>query len=382
MDGSAVFYLNMSGESALHRRRLDGILRFARPLGWKVETLEWTKTNQRSVRRLIGARKPVGCIMECWSVEHALPPQFFGKLPVVYFDPPHKPAWRGATTVDCDNAAIADAAFHELSSGRPAAYAAVSCFSGDVFRWPNERLDAFVERCRKVGRECPVFSFPAQLQREQRECATRLAKWVAALPPHCALFAVNDWSAKLTATALAEAGRLLPRDATLVGADDSAAKTEPPGSKISSIRIDFEMSGYLAAKTLAEQTADATYGPLFVERRESTRGRGRREPYVLPAIEIIRREACDGLTAAALAAKFPGSRKHFERRFREAMGHSILNEILLVRLQRVGELLARTAMPISTICDSCGFSSNIALHKLFRSRTGMSMRDWRKKHRI
>ena len=99
-------------------------------------------------------------------------------------------------------------------------------------------------------------------------------------------------------------------------------------------------------------------------------------------VEIIRSEACNGLTASVLIAKFPGSRGHFERRFREAMGHSVLDEILLVRLQRAGELLAGTDMPISAIADFCGFRTHIALHKFFRSRTGMTMGAWRKKHRI
>ena len=105
------------------------------------------------------------------------------------------------------------------------------------------------------------------------------------------------------------------------------------------MKIDFELSGYLAARMLAERLRGAatplppaSYGPLLVDRRESTRGRGRRDPHILRAVEIIRREACDGLGAAALAARVPGSRKHFERRFREAMGHSVLAEILDVRL--------------------------------------------------
>ena len=122
----------------------------------------------------------------------------------------------------------------------------------------------------------------------------------------------------------------------------------------------------------------AAFGPLCVLRGDSTRGRGRRDPHVLEAVGIIRREACEGLTAAALAARVPGSRKHFERRFREAMGHSILDEILHVRLERVCTLLAQTDMPIGAIPDFCGFDCPRTLHALFQSRFHTSMRDWRK----
>ena len=98
------------------------------------------------------------------------------------------------------------------------------------------------------------------------------------------------------------------------------------------------------------------------------------------AVEIIRRKAAAGLTARALAARMPGSRKHFERRFREAMGHSVLEEILHVRLERVKTVLVRGDVPIGVVAAACGFSSDIELKRLFRRRTGMSMREWRARH--
>ena len=194
---------------------------------------------------------------------------------------------------------------------------------------------------------------------------------------------------------MASAGRSFPRSATLVGVD--AAEVPEDGLRIpaiSSVKIDFELSGYLAAKTLTRMLAagnakDArgdgafpaaaplSFGPLLCIRRQSTRGRGRHEPWVMKAVEMIRGEACDGLTATALAARFPVSRKLFELRFREAVGHSVLNEILHVRMERVFELLRRPDFPIGAIADFCGFQSDRELRSLFLARTGTSMRAWR-----
>ena len=95
---------------------------------------------------------------------------------------------------------------------------------------------------------------------------------------------------------------------------------------------------------------------------------------------MIRREACAGLTAEALAARFPGSRRLFELRFREAMGRSVLDEILHVRMQKVQTLLADMDIPIGAIADFCGFRSDRALRKLFLAREGMSMAAWRRLH--
>jgi transcriptional regulator GlxA family with amidase domain len=124
--------------------------------------------------------------------------------------------------------------------------------------------------------------------------------------------------------------------------------------------------------------AIATFGPLCVLRRESTRGRGRRDPRILEAAEMIRREASEGLTAAALAKRFGCSRRLFEIRFREAMGHSVLDEILHVRLEHAQALLAHGDMPVAAVADFCGFGSERQMRRIFLASTGMSPREWRR----
>ena len=389
----------------LRRRRLSGIRRFAKAHGWDVATLSPEEATPEAVRDAIARSHAVGCVVECWMAHYDLPPRVFGSVPVVYFNPPERRKWRGAAKVVCDEAAIARAAFDELSAGLPSCYAVTAKNPTRHAPWARERIAVFRACCRTVDKPCHVF--PERIGEDEPQRVARLERWVAALPLHCAIFAVNDSSAEIAACALASAGRSLPRSATLVGAD--AAETPEdgrPASVLSSVRIDYEHSGYLAAKLLwtlkprsgdlKAQRADlkpegpfngcgdlvaATYGPLLVERRNSTRGRGRREPSILKAVEMIRREACDGLSVAALASRFPGSRRLFEMRFREAMGHSTLDEILQVRLERVFDLLARPDFPIGAIADFCGFGCGYELRKLFRARTGMSLRAWRRDRR-
>ena len=123
------------------------------------------------------------------------------------------------------------------------------------------------------------------------------------------------------------------------------------------------------------------FGPMMVVPRESTRGFGRREHRILPVVELIRREACNGLTAREAMKGINGSRRLFEMRFREAMGHSVLDEILSVRLERVCHLLSSTDTPIGAMAAFCGFKSDIALSKLFHRRFGISLLAWRKQNR-
>jgi LacI family transcriptional regulator len=204
---------------------------------------------------------------------------------------------------------------------------------------------------------------------------------VTTLPRHTAIFAVNDETALEVVAAAQKAHRAIPRELTLCGVDNVPSLCESSSPTVSSVQIDHERAGYMAARMIGEKTSGvATIGPMLVVRRESTAGRGRRDRFILDAIGRIRREACDGLTAADVAASYPGSRRTFERRFREAAGHSVLDEIMHVRLERVFAILSHREKLLGTIADFCGFGCEYELRKVFRARTGMSMREWRKRN--
>lgn len=420
-----ILYVDCSLQSGIDRRRLDGLCRYAATRKWSVEMLEHRDCSPAALRDALARFHPIGCAAECWCRETALRPPLFGSVPVVYFSPPNRPGWRDACGVSCDEAAVARMAFEELSSTNPPSYAVVS-FTPKR-RWARERVDAFLECCRKAGVDCGVSRFPLKSADGFPDCVRSMVPWVSSLPKRCAIFAVNDLCAIATAEALAAAGRSFPRTVTLVGADgdDPPAWDRETAETISSVRLDHEQAGYLAAKALGafaaneglrfaqnegsrklemegaacaanetflhcgaaapslppQEAPSFVFPPLLVERRKSTRGYGRREPRILEAMDMIRREACSGLTAKQLAGRFRGTRQLFDLRFREAMGHSPLDEIIHVRLERAMELLARPDFPISAIAAFCGFPSERVLQKHFRSRFHMSMRDWRKARR-
>ena len=411
-----ILYLERYDDADNHRRKLAGVMRFARTRKWEVEAVPAARWSPSGLPALL----------------RRLSPACFGKTPAVWLDPPEKLRWRGAPAVVCDNAAVARFAFRELAAGLPSCFAAVP--SHRLQRWSEERIAAFRALCAEAGATCHIFEGrtvrrgrPEDLERRR----ARLAAWLSTLPARCAVFAANDYSARDVALAARSVARSIPRELSLLGVDGMPDESgDATIRRLSSVRMDFELAGYLAARLLAEandgggyaandgrrcaandgggyaandggasrqMTNDdpvaiaaagrmslppqaAAFGPLCVLRGDSTRGRGRRDPHVLEAVGIIRCEACEGLTAASLAARVPGSRKHFERRFREAMGHSVLDEILHVRLQAVMDLLSRPEPPIGTIADFCGFGSQVELRIAFRARTGMSMRQWRKNH--
>ena len=387
-----VLYLHLSTNPVMHKRFLDGMRRFARTAGWRVEPVLIDGLSPAALREQVRRSGAIGCVRGSGrpSPHSAERPFFALDVPSILLEPSETDRRRSAGAVFCDNAAIAKAAFRELSAGHPPSYAAVSYWD-PLQRWAKKRIAAFCALCAEAGRECAVFPQPRLEAAEAR--LARLAEWAANLPSHVAIFAANDFTAVETAIALYSRHRPIPKTATLVGVDGSPERHDIPPSPvpISSVNVNFESAGFLAARMLwnilaqssHSSVADkATFGPLMVERRESTRGRGRRERFVLEAAEAIRREACDGLTAASIAARFPVSRKHFERRFREAIGHSVLDEILNIRLENVTTYLLRRDVAIDAIAGLCGFGSEIELRRLFRRRFGMSMSDWRARNAV
>ena len=385
---ATILYLGYNPDEEKHRRKLGGIRRYVRSRGWNLATVPRAECPPENVPALLAETKPDGCVCEC---SPPVPPPraaAFGRTPVVWLDPFVPVRARSAATVACDNEGVARAAFRELSAGLPPCCGIVP--SRMLAWWNEERAEAFRALCDKADLPCRIF--PGKRGEDVAVRIARLAAWLADMPRGCGVFAMNDFTAGDVIQAAGAISRRIPRDLALVGVDgmpEGGNDASPAG--LTSIQLDFESAGYTAARLLASRLdaaeppcgpETAFFGPFLVLRHKSTGGRGRREPQMLRAVEMIRREAADGLTAAALTARFPGSRKHFEQRFREATGHSVLDEILHVRLEKVKVLLARTRTPLGAVAPLCGFGSDTDLRRLFHRRTGASLREWRKAHAL
>lgn len=372
-----ILYVNFNecADAGMFRRRLDGIRRYATSRSIEVATLGRSDCSIEEVPAALARLRPMGCVVE----PPFLRPGLFRRFPSVYFDVPRMPKWRGVkAAVRCDEAAVAEAAYRELAAGMPPVFAVVSRWMY-FHTWAAERVAAFRDCCRVAGKDCLVFD--GKRGESEENYRKRLEPWVAALPRRCAIFAVHDSIAVDVDNALRAAHRSMPHDATLVGANAADPSDSAARNGISSVTIDFELSGYLAAKALLEGGGGEIFGPLLVERRKSTRGRGRRAAFVMEAVDMIRREACDGLTAANVIKRSGVTKSLFTLRFREAMGHSIRAEIEQVRLERVFTLLAETDTPLGVIADMCGFGSEVELRQIFRKRVKTSMKEWRALHR-
>ena len=362
--------------------KLGGVQDVAAKCGWLVQTVPGLPPPKR-LRALEEFWHPVGAIVECGGTAATVAPSMFGDLPIVFFD--HDPSClpKNAFCVTHDSAATARMAARELMRSGATAFAYVP-YPERRF-WSDERERGFVSALSLNGRACRVFSGrvsasdPTRYQRGLRA-------FVAELPKPCALFAANDAVASEVLSAALFAGVKVPDDLAVVGVDDARDICEHTTPTLSSVKPDFRRGGELAALLLAARLRDRerfrgsrrrTFGPLMVVPRASTRRLAAHDAAVSEAIDLIRREACSGLTAARVLGRFPCSRRQAEMRFRKATGHSVLDEIHDVQLARAKDLLREGTMPLKAISDFCGFENPNSLRKFFKARTGRTMSEWR-----
>jgi transcriptional regulator GlxA family with amidase domain len=102
------------------------------------------------------------------------------------------------------------------------------------------------------------------------------------------------------------------------------------------------------------------------------------DPIVQRALELIWTHSHFPMSVSDIARQLPVTRRTLDRRFVEATGHSVLDEINACRLSRAKRLLAETELPVKTVARLAGFSSTERLRVTFVEREGISPTIFRK----
>ena len=365
------------------RQRAAGLVRFAHARGdWSVQIYEGF-FNDAKLAELMEFWNPAGVVVGSRGGGLDYDVSSFDPMKTVLLECFPDAGGERFASVVCDRAFTPAIALKELIMSECAALAVVPWSMRR--EWSELRRAEFLRIARDLGR--PVFEHsaihePIEIQDIQRD----LAEWLVTLPKPCGVFAVNDVMAMHVAAAAKLAGIEVPFDIRIVGVDDDTYACEAASPALSSIGLDFEGAGHLAGETLAKLLAgeirpEETHlalKPTGLVRRDSTRLFKRTDRQVLAAIELIRAEACSGLTAKEALATFNCSRRLAEMRFREATGKSVLEEIRDVRIEKAKRLLRDPLRELSVIAGMCGYESDTSFRRIFREATGVTMSEWRK----
>lgn len=261
--------------------------------------------------------------------------------------------------------------------------------------WSKERHAGFVDaiearsRARGARSQCPLFSAPLRWWESLSE-GDELARWLSSLPFPTALFACNDTAAVKITTLTKAIGIRVPEELAVLGVDDEDILCELSDPPLSSIPLDCERIGYLAARSLdslLRRPSDAgqaghTIAPRPVVERASTRTFASDDPVVRRAARFIRAEAGKGISVRDVAAAAGVSRRTLELRFRSGLDRSVHEELVRARLRAAAALLRETNLPIRVIAPRCGIATLQRFYSLFRAAYGCTPARYRAQQRV
>ena len=364
--------------------KIAGVRRHAAAMNWHLQVMDGLPA-PATLAQLVDFWHPIGTIVECGGGYQEIPTDLFEKLPTVYLDRNPRTMPPDASCVSHDSTATGRLAAKELLIAGHPNFAFVP-YPQPRF-WSDDRERGFRDALALNGMTCETFC-GGRHSPQSVVWQKALHRWIAGLPKPCGIFAANDSIAAEVMTAAALSGFDVPREIAVCGVDNFAPICEHTTPTLTSVQPDFLLAGELATQTLVEivggkrhKAIRLTFGPASIVRRASTRTGSRYDPEVTAAMELIRRRACEGLSSADVVTAFKCSRRMAEVRFRQTTGHSILDEIQSVRLERAKELLSHSGQDLSSIANFCGFKAANALWKFFRQETGMSPTEWRMKNR-
>jgi LacI family transcriptional regulator len=327
---------------------------------WKPDGIIADIVDGDIARRLLRLRRPI--VDTAFWIEHA-------KIPVV----------------DVDNRAVGRMAAEYLLSRGFRQFA----FFGNVAAYSGLREKGFVERLAESGVEAAVFHGEPLRQMSSAKMDAQTRKWLQRLSKPVGLFVCNDATARILADLCSQLGLNVPEDVALLGVDDDQLEcllTSPP---LSSIAIPGERIGYEAAKLLDRAMSDPTsrirrvfLPPMHVVARQSTDTMTTDDPVVIAALRYIQTHVAEGVNVARVVQGIGVGRRDLERKFREVLGRSVLQEIHGARIAQAQKLLAGTDLPMPAVAKLSGFSSAQRLTIVFHHLCGQPPTAYRRQSQI
>lgn len=365
--------------------KLAGVREIAEKAKIHVQVIEETPTRE-SVARLVAFWKCRGAIVECGGRKESVDPKIFGPTPVVFFNQSFENLSSHCFTIRHDSKSTGVLAARELLLHGIPNFAYIPAPTNPF--WSQERELGYADALSLNGKGCLRFSW-ARGTVGATEKTRSLQAFLRKLPKPCAVFAANDAIGAEVITAARLSDIAIPDDIAVLGVDNSSDICEHTNPTLSSIEPDFRRGGNLAMLMLLaimregksfRGSRQRTFGDLRIVRRLSTKRLQRADPIVTRALDLIRRKACVGLKAAEVVRIFPCRRRMADLRFTQAVGHTILDEIQSVRLDRAKQMLLNPNQELKPISSFCGFKNPNSLRKFFLKETGLTLSAWRKKH--
>ena len=224
---------------------------------------------------------------------------------------------------------------------------------------------------------------------EDREHLSRFRKeliaWLSSLKPPVGIAAINATAARYIAQVCYELGLDIPTDVGIVVLlSDYSSDTGSPS--ITSVEQDYLQLGYAAARLLDEQMQGKARHPLQrlhmptrLIQRDSTDVFLCDDPLVTEAMHFIAEHCRQTLKVEDVADALHTSVSTLRRRFEQALGKQVKDEIARLRTDHVKSLLTESDKSLTQIAEECGYSSPTQFGRYFSNAVGMTPSAYRER---
>jgi len=245
-----------------------------------------------------------------------------------------------------------------------------------------ERRAGFVEAARRAGVECQ--SLLVSVSASSPEQQSQLERWLRGLRAPVGILASIDMRAAMIASTCERIGLRVPDEVAVMGVDNDLFVCEQGPAPLTSIVRDDWKKGWEAAAMLDRlmsgrrlEKNPVLIAPLRVEARQSTSTIPVADPFLAKLISEARAQLGKPFDVKWLVERGNCSRRWLEMRFRAELGHTPLEVINRLRVDKARNLLANPRLKLAEIAAQCSFADPGRLREVFTKLAGMTPKEYR-----
>lgn len=286
-------------------------------------------------------------------------------------------------TVSVDHYAVGRLAARHLLSKN---FRRLAFYGVRGLHYSNERLRGFRDEASTFATvEEWIVPLPGRASFRWGDQEKAIDRWLGGLVRPVGVFASTDLRATILLAACERLGIKVPHEIAILGVDNDPLVCELSAPNLSSVSRNDLAVGRQAAMLLESLIRRKTRSsdwllvpPDGVLARESTRTLAVEDALMAEAIEYIQTHLDRPFGAEEIARQVPLSRRHFESRFRQAVGLSPYAFINNLRVERAKSLLElkHDRPSLTEIARSCGFNSETRFRLVFQRTTGFLPSEW------
>lgn len=243
--------------------------------------------------------------------------------------------------------------------------------------WSVKRFCSYSQTLKENGIS-KIFEYKEDLSAKSQSLKERwkISEWLKRLPHPLCVFACNDDRAICILEACKFTGLNVPEEVAVLGVDNDELMCNLSSPPLSSVELNFERGGFLAAQHLKElihkkaENKVIYVHPVEIVERRSTDVLAINDPEITAALIFIRNHFYKPIQAVDVVNATGLSRRELEKRFKKFLKKTIKDEIERLRIEWIKKKLINSNQSICQIASELEFTNPEHFSRYFKDATG------------